>query len=334
MVEKKRSIGILGLIIVMLLSVVGCSSDSKTANDGNKTYKIGISQFVDHPALNSAREGFIEALESKGYKDGDKITIEYQNSQNDMITCQTIASNFVSQKKDMIFAVATPNAQAAYNKTKDIPVLITAVTDPVEAGLVKSMDKPETNVTGTSDATPIDKQLELLVKLLPKAKKIGVIYNTSESNSEIQINRLKELAKSLELEVKAQGVTSVNEVTQAASQLLSEVDVMYVPTDNMIASSMPILLSKTMEKGVPIVGSEKAHVEAGAVITEGIDYRNLGFQTGLMAVEIIEGKVPSELPLQTLKDTQLVINKDSAKKLGINIPDDIMKSAVVVGDGE
>ncbi|NMM62382.1 ABC transporter substrate-binding protein [Clostridium sp. P21] len=312
----------------------GCSSNnSQNENKSNKVVNIGISQLVEHPALDSTRKGFIDALSSKGYKDGDKIKIDFQNAQGDIPTAQTIASNFVSNKKDLILAIATPAAQAAYNSTKDIPILITAVTDPVKSGLTKSMDKPGTNVTGTSDALPMDKQFELIKKLSPNCKKIGVLYNTSEANSEFQVKLAKEQAGKMNLEIVPVGITSSNEIAQALSTLLSKVDVLYTPTDNLVASSMSIISSKCIEKKIPIIGAEKAHVEAGALATEGIDYYKLGFQTGLMAVDIINGKKTADMPVQTLKETKLTINENTAQKLGITIPDDLKSKAEIVKGG-
>ncbi|AWI04153.1 ABC transporter substrate-binding protein [Clostridium drakei] len=312
----------------------GCSSNnSKSENKSNKMVNIGISQLVEHPALDSTRKGFIDALSSKGYKDGDKIKIDFQNAQGDIPTAQTIASNFVSNKKDLILAIATPAAQAAYNSTKDIPILITAVTDPVNSGLVKSMDKPGTNVTGTSDASPIDKQFELIKKLVPNCKKIGILYNTSEANSEFQVKAAKEQASKMNLEIVAVGITSSNDISQALNSLLSKVDVLYTPTDNLVASSMSIISSKCIEKKIPLIGSEKAHVEAGALATEGIDFYKLGFQTGLMAVDIINGKKPADMPVQTLKETKLTINENTAQKLGITIPEDLKSKAELVKGG-
>ncbi|MCR1898731.1 ABC transporter substrate-binding protein [Irregularibacter muris] len=333
MVGKRRVFMVVCMVLVSLL-LWGCAANDAGSMEGKnlevqqgKVFKIGISQLVEHQALDSAREGFIDALASKGYKDGENLSIEFQNAQGDMATTQLIAQNFVSQDVDLIFAVATPSAQAAYNVTKDIPILMTAVTDPVEAGLVQSLEKPNTNVTGTSDIAPIEKQFELLKKLLPQAKRVGILYNSSEVNSEIQIKRAEEIAKGFSLEIIPTGITSVNEVPQALDALIGDMDVLYVPTDNLVASSMSLIGNQCSKKGVPIIGAEKAHVEAGALATEGIDYYQLGFQTGLMAEEIISGKNPQDIPIAIWEKTQLLINTGSAQKLGISIPEDIKEKA-------
>lgn len=341
MVVKQKS-SILFVVLLLIISLLtGCMSQTVAGNDqksesstqSNKPVEIGISQLVEHPALDAARQGFIDALASKGLKDGENLKIDFQNAQGDIPTAQTIAQNFVNSKKDMIFAIATPAAQAAFNATKDIPILITAVTDPVDAGLAESLEKPGTNVTGTSDAAPMDKQFELLKKLVPDAKQVGILYNTSERNSEIQLEMAMELSKKYGFEIVSKGVTSTNEVPQVLDSIIDKIQVLYVPTDNLMASSMAIISEKCIEKNVPIIGSEKGQVENGALATEGIDYYKLGYQTGLMAFEVLNGANPSDMPIETLKDTTLTINADVAERLNITIPDDVMNRAEVIRAG-
>lgn len=341
MVVKQKS-SVLFVVLLLIISLFsGCSKsevpannqDSETTISTNSIAEIGITQIVEHPALDSARQGFIDALASKGLKEGENLKIDFQNAQGDIPTAQTIAQNFANSKKDIIFAIATPTAQAAFNVTKDIPILITAVTDPVDAGLAKSLEKSETNVTGTSDAAPMEKQFELLKKLIPNAKKLGILYNTSERNSEIQVEMAKKLAGDYGLEIVSSGITSTNEVPQILDSLKSKIDVLYTPTDNLVASSMALISQKCMENNIPIIGSEKAHVEGGALATEGIDYYKLGFQTGLMAVEVLNGSKPENMPLETLKDTTLTINSDTASKLNIAIPEEIMGRAEIIKGG-
>lgn len=333
MVVNKKLISSLIILFLVAAFLTGCGKSATSSSTGKKVYKIGITQIVEHPALDAAKKGFIDALSAKGFKDGTNIKIDFQNAQGDMPTAQTIAKNFASDKKDLILAIATPSAQAAYNATKDIPILITAVTDPQASGLVKSWDKPQTNVTGTSDATPVEKQFELLKKLLPAAKKVGIIYNTSEANSQIQVNKAKSIAKNYGLEIVESGITSTNDIPQTLGILLKKVDVLYTPTDNMIASSISIIISKCMQDKIPLISGEDSPVKQGALATEGIDYYKLGYETGLMAVDVLNGKKPSDMAIQTLKDTKLIINKDTAQKLGISIPDDLKSRAELVTGG-
>lgn len=336
MVAKKKILFLTtGLLMASILG--GCAravaSNSEQRLKDKKVIKIGITQIVEHAALDSARAGFMEALKSKGYEDGKNIQIDYQNAQGDMPTTQTIAQNFVSQKEDLIFAVATPSAQSAFNATKDIPILITAVTDPVNAGLAKSLENSGTNVTGTSDNVPIEKHFELLKKLIPTASKVGILYNTSESNSEIQVDNAKKVAKDFGLVIITAGITNVNEVQQSLNSIIGKVDVLYVPTDNVVVSAMPLIADACFKKNLPIIGSEKGVISQGGLATMGIDYNKLGFQTGLMAVEVIEGKKPSEIPITMLKEMQLYINEDAAKKLNIKIPKDLVTKAEKVTGG-
>jgi len=342
MVAKKSFINLITSLILASTLLVGCGAPvtpgdqgvNKPAADKKQKLKIGITQIVEHEALDAARNGFIDALKSKGFIDGENIEIDFQNAQGDGPTAQTIAQNFVSQKKDLILAIATPTAQAAFNATKDIPILITAVTDPVASGLAKAWEKSGTNVTGTSDAAPMEKQFDLMKKLVPDVKKVGILYNTSESNSEIQVEQAKKIASKFGVEIITSGVTSTNDIPQSLDSLLGKIDVLYVPTDNLVVSAMPIISAKCIEKKKPVISAESGAVNKGALATEGIDYYKLGFQTGIAAVEVLNGKKPAEMPVTTLQDTSLVINETTAGKLGITIPADLKSRAKMVKGGE
>lgn len=332
MVAKKTIL--IGSILVGMSLFSACSNGKGKPISKESPVNIGISQIASHPALDLAREGFIEALNSKGFKEGENLNLEIRNAEGDIATSQMISQSFISNSKDLIFAIGTPAAQAAFNTTKDIPIITTAVTDPIEAGLVKSKDKSGTNVAGTSDAVDLDKQLKLIKELVKDVKTIGVLYNTSEVNSEIQVNELKELAKKNNIEVMAKGVSSVNDISQSLDSILGNIDVLYTPADNLIASSMAIIANKAIEKKIPIMGAEEAHVKGGALITKGINYKKLGFEAGLMAIEVLEGKDIKELSIKTLDETELVINEDTLKKLSINIDEEIMKRAKLIKGGE
>lgn len=303
-------------ILMSMMVTVSCGQKEK------EKISIGITQIVEHPALDAARDGFLEVLKSSEF--GDRIEVETKSAQGDMSIAQNIAQSFVESKKDLILAIATPTAQAAYNASKEIPILITAVTDPIAAGLTGS------NVTGTSDATPIDKQFELMKKLIPNVKKIGIVYNMSEQNSEIQVKNAKKIAKDFGVEIEAVGISSVNEMAQALDMLITKVDVIYTPTDNLVASAMPLIVEKSTNAGIAVIGAESAHVEAGALATEGINYYNLGKQTGMMAIEVLKGKKASELEIKTLNETELIINKESAKKLNIEVNPELIKQAKLI----
>ncbi|MBS5787751.1 MAG: ABC transporter substrate-binding protein [Clostridioides difficile] len=321
--KKLSSLLLAGTLGITVLT--GCSNNSSNGekkNGSKEIQTIGITQLVEHPSLDKTREGFIKALKDNGYKDGDNIKIDYQNAQNAIPTTQTIASKFISDKKDLIYAISTPSAQAAYNATKDIPIMITAVTDPVEAGLVKSLEEPGGNVSGTSDYISIDKNLELVKKFAPKAKTIGVLYNTSEVNSKIQVDNLKKYAAKNNYTVVEKGVSASSEVNQAMSSLVGKIDVLYVPTDNLIVSSMPIVSKIANSNKIPVLASEEGSVSSGALACQGIDYEKLGYKSGELAVKVLKGEEISNIPIATLDETQIIVNKDTLKALSLNKPKD------------
>lgn len=308
--------------------LVGCSNQT-----GSDMKTIGVVQYMEHAAMNEAYNGFIAALEDEGYTEGKNIKIDFKNAQGDIPTAQTIAKQFASNQVDMIFAIATPAAQSAYNATKEIPILITAVTDPVEVGIAKSWEASGTNVTGTSDLTPVKKQMELIKTIVPDAKNIGVIYTTSEANSEIQVSMAEAAAKELGFTITRVGVNTVNDIPLAVSSIIDKVDVMYTPTDNLVANAMPVLWNACVDKNIPVFAGEEGMIKAGGIATEGIDYYQLGYETGLMAAEVLEGKNPSEMPIKTLQNTTLIVNQENADKIGLVIPDSILQEAeIVTGD--
>ena len=315
---------ILSLILSLTLGatlLTGCSGGGESSGSSNEVKKIGITQLVEHPALDQSREGFIEGLKENGFVEGENLEIDFQNAQNDNPTSQTIASNFANDKKDLIFAVSTPSAQAALNATQDIPIVFTAVTDAVEAGLVKSNESSENNVTGTSDAIPVDKSLELIKKFVPNVKTIGVVCNTSEINSKLQVDALRKAAEKEGIKVIDKGATQANEVNQAVAAVAKEADVIFTPTDNLVASSMPIITKVATENKIPVIGSEEGHVENGALACNGISYKELGKKAGEMAAQILKGeKQPSEIPVATMEETTIIINKSTMEKLGIKDP--------------
>ena len=299
------------MMMVMFLIIIGVQS---VAQEGKK-FKIGISQFAEHPALDDVRKGFEDELKSLGVN----ADIIYKNSQGDTGVAGVIAQKFVSDKADLIFGIATVSAQAAKQSTDKIPVLFSAVTDPVNSQLVKTMDKVGGNVTGTTDATPMEKQLGLFQKIDPKIKKVGIIYNTSESNSEIQVANAKEIGAKLGLEIRAVGVNNINDIPQAVNSMISKVDGFYTITDNIVASAINLISMAANERGMVTVGAEEAHVKGGILLTDGLSYYELGRQTGRMAKEIlVDGKKPEDMPVETLANTTKVVNEKTMKNLKLN----------------
>ena len=326
--KKKLALLLSGLLLST--AFVGCGSDAKSENAQKK---IGVVQLIQHNALDAANEGFVAGLAEKGYKDGDKVEIEQQNAQGKIDVAQQIAGQFASSKKDLIFAIATPAAQACANATSDIPIVFTAVTDPVTDGLAESLEKPGKNLTGTSDKVNIEEQLELFKKLVPNAKTMGVIYTTSETNSENQVKELEALAPKFDLTIKKIGVANVNEINQNLSNSIKSIDCLYAPTDNTVASAYDLLGKICAQNNVPILAAEPAAVEKGGLVSKGIDYYELGKMAAYKAVEIFEGKNPSEIEVESMKELAITINTDVAKKLNITIPEDIDKNAKKVTGG-
>jgi putative ABC transport system substrate-binding protein len=322
---KKIFLGIIMILSVALLAT-GCGTSGKASN----VTKLSIVQIVEHPALDAARQGFLEVLKANGYEEGKNLTVDYKNAQGDQPTLNLIAGKFASDKPNLILAIATPSAQAIAAATKDIPVLITAVTDPVAAKLVNSMEKPGTNITGTTDMNPIKDQLSLLQKLVPQAKKVGVIYNAGEVNSQVQVQIVKEVAAGLGLSIIEATVASSADVLQAAQSLVGRVDVVYIPGDNTVVSSIQAVLQVTDKNKIPVISAESSVVDSGGLATIGINYKNLGMQTGEMAVKILKGAKPQDMPIEAQKNFDTVINKTSVNLLGITVPDDIAKIAQYV----
>jgi len=311
-----------------LLASTGCGGSQQAA--GEKTYKIGVVQLVEHGALDEANRGFVDGLKERGYEVGKNVKLDQQNAQADQSNLQNIVQRFVSDKVDLICAIATPSVQSAANVTKEIPIVGTAVTDYVSAKGAQSNENPGGNVTGTSDLSPIADQIDLLMKLYPNAKTIGTIYSSSEINSEIQVKAMKEYAASKGLTVRVATISTVNDIQQAAQSIVGEVDVFYEPSDNIIASAMPTLASVTDPAGKGIICAVPTMVQAGGLATYGIDYYKLGVQTGAMAADILEGKrKPADMPIETAHELMLVINKKNAEKIGLTIPDDILHGAVI-----
>ena len=329
---KKRTIAVLLTMAMAVTMMAGCGSksDSKTA-DGEKSYTIGISQFAEHGSLDNCREGFLEGLKEEGIEEGKNLNVEYKNSAADMGTASQIASSFVSDKVDLICGIATPSAQTAYNAAMDtdISVIYTAVTDPKAAELADDKGNPVGEVTGTSDKLPIEAQLKMIRELLPDAKKIGILYTTSEANSVSAIAEYKEKVGDYGFELVEKGITNTSEIALATDDLLTKVDCITNLTDNTVVASLPTILEKANEKGIPVFGSEIEQVKIGCLAAEGIDYISLGKDTGKMAAKILKGEEKAEdMEYQLLTESNLYVNEKVAENLGITVPDSMNDRAV------
>lgn len=283
--------------------------------------KIGISKMMDHTAMNKSEKGFVDALESKGYVDGQNIKIDYQNGQGETSNLNTIATQFVGNKVDLIFAIATPAAQACFGQTTEIPIIGTAITDFADSGLVNDNNNPGTNVSGTTDMNPIEEQIDLLLELFPNTQTIGFVYTASEQNSVLQCKLAKEYIESKGLKTTEKTIINTNDIQQAVSSIVTECDALYLPTDNQIASAMSLVSSVCNTEKIPVICGENGMVENGGFGTLSINYYDLGFQAGLMAVEVLEGADISKMPIQKSTNYEYAFNEDAVAALEITLPD-------------
>ncbi len=320
-------------VAVAGLALTGCaggttqtSSAPTTSTAAAKTYKVGITQIVSHPALDATREGFKKALADAGLS----VSYDEQNAENEQANATAIANKFKDAKLDLVLAIATPTAQAAANVITDTPILIAAVTDPVAAKLVASLDAPGGNVTGTTDMNPVAEQLGLIKMIKPDAKTVGIIYSSGEVNSEVQVKAAQQAAPALGLTIVTKTVTASSEVQQAANSL--DVDALYTPTDNTVINALGALLQVAESKKIPVVSADADSVKAGTVITYGIDYEKLGYQTGQMGVKILKGEAqPATMPVESQKDLKVYANEAAAARMGVTIPADLLAKAEKVG---
>ncbi|WP_349948052.1 ABC transporter substrate-binding protein [Lacrimispora sp. BS-2] len=334
----KKSAKVLSLVLAgaMMMSLSACgskTSDPATSaaektgeaaestaekTEDGKQFKIGVLQLVQHAALDATNKGFIQALDDAGLN----YTVDQQNASGDQPTCQTIASKLVNDKDDLILAIATPAAQAVAGATSDIPILMTAVTDPAASDLVESNDNPGGNVSGTSDLTPVKEQISLLKQILPDAKNVGILFCSAESNSEIQAKMAKEAIEAEGMTAVEYTVSSSNEIQTVVTSMVGKIDALYVPTDNTIAAGMATVSMVANENGIPVICGEEGMVKAGGLATYGIDYYELGYLTGQQAVKILkEGADISKMPIEylPLDKCKLTVNEETAKTLGIDV---------------
>lgn len=313
-------------------SLAGCGNkigggDAATGVNVGDSYKIGVLQYADHPSLDNCREGFKQGLDAEG------ITYELieQSAKADDATNTQIAQQFVSQGVDLVCGIATPSAQACYNAAYEakIPVIFNAVSDPVAAKLATSETEAMDGITGVSDMLPVDEQLKLIREMLPDAKKIGILYTTSEANSVSTIESYKAKAGEYGFEIVEKGITNAAEIPQAVDLLLAEVDCVTNMTDNTVVDNLPVLLEKANAKNIPVFGSEEEQVGNGCIASAGIDYIDLGKKAGVMAARVLKGEDITSIPYETLTESKITINTDAAAKLGVQIPQTITDRAEI-----
>lgn len=302
--------------LFIILSLLSCKKTSQI--------KIGVLQLIEHNALDSAYKGFVDGLKEAGYEDRKNIIIDYQNAQGEQANCITIGQKFINDKSDLILAIATPAAQAIANMTKDIPILITAVTDPADSKLVADNNAPGGNVTGTSDLTPVEAQIELLKEIIPNIKTVGLLYCSSEQNSVFQINIAKKKLDAMGIKYIDIAISNLNEIQQVIQNVIGKVEAIYTPTDNMIANGMATVALMTEPAKLPVICGEGGMTMLGGTATYGINYYELGKLTSTQAVSILKGdKKTSEMPIEYLQKFDLVVNTNMIESIGLTIPESL-----------
>ena len=319
---------------MMMVTMAGCSNGTEQKSgsaDSAGKLQIGVVQIMEHTSLDTIRESFLAEMESLGYGE-DKVKFDIQNAQGEQTNLSSICKKFVGDNVDMIVAIATPTAQAAAASTSDIPIVFSAVTDPVEAKLVADPEHPDKNLTGTSDAIPVDEVMQLCQKLTPDVKKIGFMYTTSEINSQVTAEKAIQEAEKMGYETQLMTISEVSELQQAAQSLAQNVDAIYVPIDNTIAQAMKVLAQVGLDYKIPIYTGADSMVQDGGFATVGIEYDKLGQQTAKMAKSILEGTPVSEVPVETLDEFGTFINKSTAEAIGVEIPAEIADNATLMGE--
>lgn len=340
---KKRILALI-LGLAMTTALAGCTSKEAAPQSGaaasesakeetasEDPYTIGISQFAVHGSLDNCRKGFLQGLAEEGIVEGENLTVTYENAQADTGTAGQIADNFVSNGVDMICAIATPSAASAYTAAMktDIPVIYTAVSDPVEAGLANADGTPVAEITGTSDKLPVEQQLEMIRKILPDAKSIGIIYTTSEANSEATIKEYQALVGDYGFTLETVGISTTADIPLAADSLVTKVDCINNLTDNTVVQGLATVLSKAKNANIPVFGSEVEQVKNGCLAAVGIEYTDLGIQTGKMAAKVLKGEAKaSKINFELISECGLYVNKAVANELGITLDEEYMSTAV------
>lgn len=337
MIKNKGFMITVGILLVALvggffMELQKEKAISDVTENGTKHYTVGLLQFVSHPALDQISDGVRAGLKESGLIEGENLEIIYQNGQADQSKLTTMSEQLITKGSDVLVGVATPAAQSLANQTKEIPVILGAVTDPVGAGLVSDMENPGANITGVSDKAPVLEQLKLAKELLPYAKKVGILFTSSEDNSKYQVAEAEEIAKELGLETEQFSVPSTNEVSQVVQVMAKKVDFIYIPLDNVLANAMPTIVSEADKTLTPIITSADTMVAEGGLGTVGINQFEIGVQAGRMAASVLRGESnPATTPIYTFKEGDLILNEKQAAVLGIEIPEKLKESAIIVG---
>ncbi|GAT17894.1 tryptophan ABC transporter substrate-binding protein [Secundilactobacillus silagei] len=327
----KRLYALIAIIVIFLgFAFVGEGGTGKPATVAKPT--VGILQLMSHPALDAIHHGIIHGLEEKGYHPGKNIKIDFQNAQNDQSNLMTMSNRFVNEDADATIGIATPSAQALANATSKIPIVLGAVTDPKGAGLVKNNNAPGHNITGVSDQAPLKEQLGLIKQVMPKMKTLGIFYTSSDDSAAAQYKQFKVLCAQEHVKLKAYSISNTNDVDQVSQQMVQNVDAVYVPTDNTVASAMQTLVKNSNAAKVPVFPAVDTMVKSGGLATYSINQYKLGVLTGRMTADILKGKKPATTPIKFIRHGDLILNMKEAQKLGITFPSSLVKEAQKKGE--
>ncbi len=325
-------------ILVLLLGLVllaGCNANSgqeekpqtaETVTENNESVKIGIIKFVEHPSLDAARDGFVKELDAKGID----YELDEVSANGDISLIPTLAQKYNNDEIDLIYAIATPTAQGAKNAITDKPIIFSAVTDPVGAGLVDSIENPGGNVTGVSDYVNASDQIDEFLILYPEIKTFGTLYNTSEQNSQVQVDDLKKILEEKGLSLEVIGINNINDIPQGVSALSPKIDAYFALTDNMIASAAPIVAENLIKNNIPSLSSEEGQVKNGLLMSEGVSYEEQGVQAADIAIRIINGEEPKDISVEYYKNSKKLVNRKMAEALGIDLNNEIFANAEIV----
>ncbi|MDR1522274.1 MAG: ABC transporter substrate-binding protein [Streptococcaceae bacterium] len=328
--QNKKMIGVILTLFIILSIFLGKEIWSKNFVKDLKSSKektVGVLQFVSHPDLDRIYQGIQKGLFDEGFKKKKNLKVIFKNAQADQSKLKTMSEELIENHSDVLVGIATPAAQALANQTKDVPIVLGAISDPVAAGLIKNEKRPGSNVTGVSDRSSVASQIFLAKKLLKSAKKVGILYSSAEDSAKFQVIDVKKAAQNKNFLVKEYPVPSTNEINQIINKMVDEVDFIYIPNDNTIASAMPMVVKIADEKKIPIIPVTEKMVKEGGLATNGLDQFRLGVQAGRMISQILKGRNPATMPIFTFKAGKIVINTKKAKKFGIKIPEDILKKA-------
>lgn len=323
MYSRKLKISLMIIGLMILYPIITMTVEKQQENRSN-SMTVGVLQYISHPSLDEIYQGILTGLKEQGLEEGKNLKVVFQNGQGDQSKLNMMSQQLISEKPDVLIGIATPAAQALANATQEIPIVLGAITDPENAGLVSSNEHPGGNITGVSDQSPVEAQFDLLKLLLPATQRVGILISSAEDNAIVQAERAEATAKERGLTTKRYVVPSSNEINSIVSNMVREIDTLYIPTDNTIANNMSAVAQIATQAHVPIIPSVASMVEEGGVATIGINQTDLGVQTGRMAADIVlKNQKPGDMPIYVFSEGDLIVNEEQLDSLGITVPKEV-----------